>query len=110
MEITGTSFAKFLGYKRRIKFPENESKNKKIREPISISENITHHTDYSNEMDLDSIDGDSLFIPLGNGDYSLNFDKIPRNSVFIIPDYIKRNEKNDAYKGWTYWDFVNYFK
>ncbi len=111
MEVVGTSFVKFLGYKRRSKMPDIETPKIK-KEPILISELITQHTysSFENEMEIDSVDGDSLFIQLENGDYTLNYGKIPKNNSFIIPDYLKERENRDIFIGWKYIDFIVYFR
>ena len=111
MEVVGTSFVKFLGYKRRSKMPDIETPKIK-KEPILISELITQHTysSFENEMEIDSVDGDSLFIQLENGDYTLNYGKIPKNNSFIIPDYLKERENRDIFIGWKYIDFIIYFR
>ena len=111
MEVLGTSFVKFLGYKRRSKMPDIETPKIK-KEPILISELITQHTysSFENEMEIDSVDGDSLFIQLENGDYTLNYGKIPKNNSFIIPDYLKGRENRDIFIGWKYIDFIIYFR
>ena len=111
MEVVGTSFVKFLGYKRRSKMPDIETPKIK-KESILISELITQHTysSFENEMEIDSVDGDSLFIQLENGDYTLNYGKIPKNNSFIIPDYLKERENRDIFIGWKYIDFIIYFR
>ena len=111
MEVVGTSFVKFLGYKRRSKMPDIETPKIK-KEPILISELITQHTysSFENEMEIDSVDGDSLFIQLENGDYTLNYGKIPKNNSFIIPDYLKERDNRDIFIGWKYIDFIIYFR
>ena len=111
MEVVGTSFVKFLGYKRRSKMPDIETPKIK-KESILISELITQHTysSFENEMEIDSVDGDSLFIQVENGDYTLNYGKIPKNNSFIIPDYLKERENRDIFIGWKYIDFIIYFR
>ena len=111
MEVPGTSFVKFLGYKRRSKMHEIEGP--KIRKECFLLSELTTQNTYSsaeNEMEIDSVDGDSLFIQLENGDYSLNSGKIPKNNSFIIPDYLKENNNSDIFKGWKYIDFIYYFR
>ena len=49
-------------------------------------------------------------LQLENGDYSLDYTKIPRNNIFIIPDYLKVKEGSDIFKGWKYIDFIKYFR
>ena len=110
MELEGTSFAKFLGYKRRSKMPAIESPIKK-REYISLSDTKTSHTFSSNEkeMDIDSTDGDSLFIKLDNGDYSLDYGKIQKNNNFIYPEALSVKKDDNAFKFWKYIDYLKYF-
>ncbi len=110
MELEGTSFAKFLGYKRRSKMPPLESPVKK-REYLSLSETKTNHTFSSTdkEMDIDSADGDSLFIKLDNGDYELDNSKIPKNNSFIFPEILSKQKDDDAFKFWNYFDYLKYF-
>ena len=111
MEAQGTSLAKFLGYKRKSKKPIMEAPIKMKKEYCPSSED-TQHTFFSvyNEMELDSVDNDSLFIQLENGDYSLNYSRIPKNNSFIIPEYLKEKEDVDIFKSWKYIDFINYFR
>ncbi len=112
MDAQGTSFVTFLGYKRKSNKPLIETPQKKKKEYYSLSEDVTQHSYSSteNEMELDSADGDSFLISLENGDYSLNYSKIPKNNAFIIPDYLKEKEDVDFFKGWKYIDFINYFR
>ena len=109
MQVAGTSFIKFLGYKRRSTMFELESKRTK-RECLSMSEDKTEHTlSYAeNEMEIDSADCESLFIQLSNGDYTLNCAKIPKNNTFIIPEHLKERKDDNTYKGWRYIDFIVY--
>ena len=110
MESPGASLVKFLGYKRKSKTHLIESPKKK--ECISLCEESTQHTFSSNEneMEIDIVDGDSPLIKLENGDFSLNYAKIPKNNKFIIPDYLKGKEEIDIFKGWKYIDFIKYFR
>ena len=111
MEAQGTSLAKFLGYKRKSKKPIMETPIKMKKEYFPSSED-TQHTFFSvyNEMELDSVDNDSLFIQLENGDYSLNYSRIPKNNSFIIPEYLKEKEDVNIFRYWKYIDFINYFR
>ena len=52
----------------------------------------------------------SLFIPIGNGEYILDYDKIEKNSNLIFPKSFYQNKNEDIYKGWNYRDFKNHFK
>ena len=111
MDVADSSFVHFLGYKRRSKKPLLETPKIK-RECVLMSDQKTQHTfsSYDHEMDIDSFDGDSLFILLDNGDYTLNYGKIQKNDTFIIPDYLKERENKDIFKGWKYIDFIIYFR
>ena len=111
MESAGTSLIKFLGYKRKNKMHLIEESPKK-KECISLSEDSTQHTFSSieNDMEIDIVDGYSPLVQLENGDYSLDYAKIPRNNIFIIPDYLKVKEGSDIFKGWKYIDFIKYFR
>ena len=49
----------------------------------------------------------SLFIPIGNGQYILDYEKIQKNTNLILPnDGIEDN----VFNNWSYTDFRNYFK
>ena len=111
MKVAGTSFVKFLGFKRRSKMSEIGTPKRKS-ESLSLSEIKTQHTftGSENEMDIESTDGDSIINRLPNGDYTLNYSKIQKNNVFIIPDYLKERECVDIFYGWRYIDFVHYFR
>ena len=112
MEVLGESLAKFLGYKRKSKKPIMETpikKKKKYCCPLSEETQYTYSS-VENEMELDIADGDSLFVQLENGDYFLNYSRIPKNNSFTIPDYLKKKEDADIFKGWKYIDFINYFR
>ena len=110
MEAIGTSLVKFLGFKRKSKMPIIESPTKK-KEFMSISQDVTQHTFSSeSEMEIDILDGDSLFIALENGDYTLNYSQIQKNYTFKIPDYLQGKENVDIFKGWKYIDFIIYFR
>ena len=111
MEVQGTSLAKFLGYKRKSKRPIMETPIKMKKEYYPSSED-TQHTFFSvyNEIEFDTVDNDSLFIQLENGDYSLNYSRIPKNNSFIIPEYLKEKEDVDIFRYWKYIDFINYFR
>ena len=111
MEDQGTSLAKFLGYKRKSEKPIIETPVKKKREYCPSSEDTRYtFSSVGNEMELDSVDNDSLFIQLENGDYTLNYGKIPKNNSFIIPDYLKERDNRDIFIGWKYIDFIIYFR
>ena len=114
MEAQEVSLVKFLGYKRKSKRPiiETPIKIKKEYCPSSDSSEETQHTFFSvyNEIEFDGADNDSLFIQLENGDYSLNYSRIPKNNSFIIPEYLKEKEDVDIFKSWKYIDFINYFR
>ena len=112
MEVSGTSFVKFLGYKRKNKKSFDYETPIKKRLCVSLFEAKTQNTSSSteNEMEIDSIKEDSLFIQLNNGDYFLNNEKIPKNNTFIIPDYLEDKNDSDYFKGWKYIDFIVYFR
>ena len=110
MESGAKSFVKFLGYKRKNKMHLIESpKEKKCN---SLSEEMTQHSfsPNENEMEIDFVYVENPLIQLENGDYSLNYAKIPKNNNFIIPDYLKGKEETDFFKGWKYMDFIKYFR
>ena len=111
MEAQGASLAKFLGYKRKSEKPimETPIKMKKEYCPSSADTKYTFSS-VENEMELDSVDNDSIFIQLENGDYSLNYFKFPKNNSFIIPGYLKEKEDDDIFKNWKYYDFIIYFR
>ena len=111
MEAQEVSLVKFLGYKRKSKKPIMETPIKMKKEYCPSSED-TQHTFFSvyNEIEFDGADNDSLFIQLENGDYSLNYSRIPINNSFIIPEYLKEKEDVDIFKSWKYIDFINYFR
>ena len=52
----------------------------------------------------------SLFIPIGNGQYILDYSKIQKNSNLILPKSFYENNNINAYNNWSYSDFKNYFK
>ena len=113
MEVEGTSFVKFLGYKRKSKRSYEYETPVKKRVCISLSDIKTQNTSSSteNEMEIDNINDDSPLIQLNNGDYALNYEKIPKNNTFIIPDYLFEGKNDsDCFKGWKYIDFINYFR
>ena len=111
MEDQGASVAKFLGYKRKNEKPIIETPIKKKKEYCPSSEDTKYtFSSVENEMDLDSVDNDSLFILLENGDYSLNYHKFPKNNSFILPCYLKEKEDDGIFKNWNYYDFIIYFR
>ena len=111
MKVAGTSLIKFLGFKRKSDILDLETKRTK-RECLSSFDSKTAYSvsQEENEMEVDSSDGDSLFIQLNNGDYSLNYDKIPKNNSFIIPEHLKERRDYDIFRGWRYIDFIIYFR
>ena len=52
----------------------------------------------------------SLFIPIGNGQYILDYDKIQKNTNLILPKSFYENQNPNLYDNWSYSDFKNYFK
>ena len=111
MEEAETSIIKFLGFKRRSRMFEHNFKRAK-REYLSPSQDKTEYTFsfIENEMEIDNTDSDSLIIKLDNGDYTLNYSKIPKNNNFIIPERLKERKDDNIFKGWRYIDFIIYFR
>ena len=111
MKVAGTSLIKFLGFKRKSDILDLETKRTKRECLSSFDSKTTYSVSHEeNEMEVDSSDGDSLFIQLNNGDYSLNYDKIPKNNSFIIPEHLKERRDYDIFRGWRYIDFIIYFR
>ena len=111
MKVAGTSLIKFLGFKRKSDILDLETKRTKRECLSSFDSKTTYSVSHEeNEMEVDSSDGDSLFIQLNNGDYSLNYDKIPKNNSFIIPEHLKERRDYDTFRGWRYIDFIIYFR
>ena len=110
MKVAGTSFIKFLGFKRKSDILDLETKRTKRGCLFSFDSKTAYTVSQEeNEMEVDISDVDSLFIQLSNGDYSLNYDKIPKNNSFIIPEHLKER-RDDTFKGWRYIDFIIYFR
>ena len=100
----------FLGLKRKpvqiFTYEELQAMEQKTNDDYENSDN---------EMMVE--DGDffkmiikqSLFIPIGNGQYILDYEKIEKNPNLILPKYFG-SQNNDLYNKWSYTDFRNYFK
>ena len=52
----------------------------------------------------------SLFIPIGNGQYILDYEKIQKNTNLILPKSFYENQNPNLYDNWSYRDCKNYFK
>ena len=52
----------------------------------------------------------SLFIPIGNGQYILDYEKIQKNTNLILPKSFYENSDSNYYKNWSCADFKKYFK
>ncbi len=52
----------------------------------------------------------SLFIPIGNGQYILDYDKIEKNTNLILPKSFYENQDKSSYNNWSCTDFKKYFK
>ena len=52
----------------------------------------------------------SLFIPIGNGQYILDYEKIQKNTNLILPKSLYENSDSNYYKNWSCSDFKKYFK
>ena len=51
-----------------------------------------------------------LFIPIGNNQYILDYEKIPKIINLIFPKSLYENNNLNSYDNWSYSDFKNYFK
>ena len=51
----------------------------------------------------------SLFIPIGNGQYILDYEKIQKNNNLILPKSFYENHNGNSYNNWSCSDFRNYF-
>ena len=51
----------------------------------------------------------SLFIPIGNGQYILDYEKIQKNTNLILPKSFYENKNENSYNNWSCSDFRNYF-
>ena len=52
----------------------------------------------------------SLFIPIGNGQYILDYEKIQKNTNLILPKSLYEHSDSNYYSNWSCADFKNYFK
>ena len=52
----------------------------------------------------------SLFIPIGNGQYILDYNKIKKNTNLILPKSFFENQNSNLYKNMSCSDFKNYFQ
>ena len=52
----------------------------------------------------------SLFIPIGNGQYILDYERIQKNTNLILPKSLYENQNSKSYNDWSYSDFKNYLK
>ena len=102
----------FLGHKRKA-FPLLFT-----LEDIQVMEQKTNDEYENSEQEMaieDSnfninIKNKSLFIPIGNGQYILDYEKIQKNTNLILPKSFYENKSLSQYNNWNYNDCKNFFK
>ena len=52
----------------------------------------------------------SLFIPIGNGQFILDYEKIEKNTNLILPKAFYENKNLNQFNNWTYSECKNYLK
>ena len=101
----------FLGHKRKpvqiFTLEDIQSMEQKTNDEYENSDHemIIEDGDFSK-----FIISQSLFIPIGNGQYILDYEKIQKNTNLILPKSFYENENASRYNNWSYTDFRNYAK
>ena len=100
----------FLGLKRKpvqiFTYEELQAMDQKTNDDY---ENSDHEMMVEDGDFFKTIIKQSLFIPIGNGQYILDYEKIEKNPNLILPKYFG-SQNNELYNKWSYTDFRNYFK
>ena len=100
----------FLGLKRKpvqiFTYEELQAMEQKTNDEYENSDNemMVEEGDF-----FKTIIKQSLFIPIGNGQYILDYEKIKKNTNLIMP-FSNKSGNNDIFNNWSYTDFRKYFK